>query len=208
LAGVFNPVDEARATEVGCDRVLIKPFDPQLVISSVGELLGGPKKVARAAPLDSTAEPVADLDTYFERLDQAFAHSVATSQPGYDSPPEAYSIDIEDALDPAAAAAESADRALSVASLSYASGPEAFGYPIGAVDHDSATSAIAEGGVAAAFLSTNRAPALSDAVIDEIATRVLARLMVRLSTGDVPEAVSEAAGRLVRAEIERLKSRL
>ena len=41
LTGAFEPVDEARAREVGCDGVLVKPFEPQLVIARVRELLAG-----------------------------------------------------------------------------------------------------------------------------------------------------------------------
>src|SRR5438132_8916484 len=32
LTGAFEPVDQARAAELGCDGVLSKPFEPQLVI--------------------------------------------------------------------------------------------------------------------------------------------------------------------------------
>jgi CheY-like chemotaxis protein len=43
LAGAFEPVDEARAREVKCDGVLVKPFEPQQVISRVRELVDGAK---------------------------------------------------------------------------------------------------------------------------------------------------------------------
>jgi CheY-like chemotaxis protein len=39
LTGAFEPVDQARAAEAGCDGVLAKPFEPQLVIGRVKELL-------------------------------------------------------------------------------------------------------------------------------------------------------------------------
>src|SRR6185295_15386059 len=39
LTGAFEPVDQARATAAGCDAVLAKPFEPQLVIALVKELL-------------------------------------------------------------------------------------------------------------------------------------------------------------------------
>jgi len=48
LTGAFEPVDQARASEAGCDGVLAKPFEPQMVIGRVKELLakgrgaGGP----------------------------------------------------------------------------------------------------------------------------------------------------------------------
>src|SRR5512134_2893986 len=41
LTGAFEPVDEARARAVGCDGVLVKPFEPQMVISRVRDLLAG-----------------------------------------------------------------------------------------------------------------------------------------------------------------------
>lgn len=54
LTGAFEPVDEVRASQVGCDAVLAKPFEPELVVSRVRELLSRPRPMA-AAP----AEPVA-----------------------------------------------------------------------------------------------------------------------------------------------------
>src|SRR6478609_7125653 len=41
LTGAFEPVDEGRARSVGCDGVLVKPFEPQLVITRVKDLLAG-----------------------------------------------------------------------------------------------------------------------------------------------------------------------
>src|SRR5437773_1727774 len=44
LTGAFEPVDQSRAAEVGCDGVLSKPFEPQLVVGRVKELLAKPKR--------------------------------------------------------------------------------------------------------------------------------------------------------------------
>jgi CheY-like chemotaxis protein len=52
LAGAFEPVDEARAEQVGCNGVLVKPFEPRHVIARVRELLGG----ATGAPLQATPD--------------------------------------------------------------------------------------------------------------------------------------------------------
>ena len=51
LAGAFEPVDEARARQVRCDGVLIKPFEPQQVIARVRELIdtGATRDTAQAA---------------------------------------------------------------------------------------------------------------------------------------------------------------
>src|SRR6185295_1786421 len=96
LTGAFEPIDEARARSVGCDGVLVKPFEPQIVISRVKELLAGrqpsgmwgtgpmaqgPVRQAAAPAFD--ARPVAQgsaaqgsvadpLEAYFDHLDTAF----------------------------------------------------------------------------------------------------------------------------------------
>ena len=47
LTGAFEPIDEERARETGCDGVLVKPFEPRQLIKTVHELLAG----ARSAEL-------------------------------------------------------------------------------------------------------------------------------------------------------------
>jgi len=41
LTGAFEPIDEERARETGCDGVLVKPFEPRQLIKAVKELLSG-----------------------------------------------------------------------------------------------------------------------------------------------------------------------
>jgi CheY-like chemotaxis protein len=41
LAGAFEPVDQERVQAIGCDGVLVKPFEPQQLIGRVKELLDG-----------------------------------------------------------------------------------------------------------------------------------------------------------------------
>ena len=41
LTGAFEPIDEGRARAVSCDGVLVKPFEPQMVINRVKDLLAG-----------------------------------------------------------------------------------------------------------------------------------------------------------------------
>ena len=80
LTGASEPVDRARADSLKCDGVLAKPFEPQLVIGRVKELLGRrgrpapPADGKAATPAASGAAPnAAELDGYFDRLDAAFA---------------------------------------------------------------------------------------------------------------------------------------
>ena len=94
LTGAFEPVDQARASEAGCDGVLAKPFEPQLVIGRVKELLArwpapssappqgqwAPGPIAETAPsVPAPADtPPISLDSYFDRLDAAFTNVSAT----------------------------------------------------------------------------------------------------------------------------------
>lgn len=98
LAGAFEPVDDARAQQVKCDGVLVKPFEPQQVVSRVRELVDrarerlaqvipmpSPQPVAAfhtdkpAAPMASSSAPEpprkseSKLDDYFQGLDAALA---------------------------------------------------------------------------------------------------------------------------------------
>jgi CheY-like chemotaxis protein len=114
LTGAFEPVDQARANEAGCDGVLAKPFEPQLVISRVKELLGRRQPssapaapaaanpwppAAPAAAASNTAAPPQQLDDYFDRLDAAFSSfNAPVSAPAAPAPPP-----------PAAASAEEID---------------------------------------------------------------------------------------------------
>jgi CheY-like chemotaxis protein len=98
LTGAFEPIDEGRAREVGCDGVLVKPFEPQMVINRVKDLLAGrrPAGLWAAAPAAQPSKPpvpsdigprgaagaasalpaqnsAGTLEDYFDRLDAAFA---------------------------------------------------------------------------------------------------------------------------------------
>jgi CheY-like chemotaxis protein len=116
LTGAFEPVDQAKAMAVGCNGVLAKPFEPQLLIGRVKELLArstpagasrtispidAPLAVQRAAqippagsfphgpPLAAQVNPstAGNVDSYFDRLDQAFA-SMSSSPAASLSPPD------------------------------------------------------------------------------------------------------------------------
>jgi CheY-like chemotaxis protein len=93
LTGAFEPIDQARATAAGSSDVLAKPFEPQMVINRVKELLGKKRPDeetyvshdAGASPSlqpqmgnpqpagEGTQQPVS-LDDYFDQLDAAFSN--------------------------------------------------------------------------------------------------------------------------------------
>jgi CheY-like chemotaxis protein len=81
LTGAFEPIDESRARAVGCDGVLVKPFEPQMVINRVKDLLSGRRPASPPqAPAEADAPPQEakqagdSLEDYFDRLDAAFAN--------------------------------------------------------------------------------------------------------------------------------------
>ena len=98
LAGAFEPVDEARAQQVKCDGVLVKPFEPQQVVARVRELVDGAQgsidarhrhagasagsgcAAEKSDPFPSSAsaprrqrKSESKLDDYFQGLDAALA---------------------------------------------------------------------------------------------------------------------------------------
>jgi CheY-like chemotaxis protein len=85
LTGAFEPVDDQRARAAGCDGVLVKPFEPQMVISRVKELIARRPAASSlpsvpAGPLPGHAAPPAFVapppatDEYFDRLDAALSN--------------------------------------------------------------------------------------------------------------------------------------
>jgi len=60
MAGAFEPVDDALAAEAGCDGVLVKPFEPQMVINRVKELLAS-RRPAAPPVAPATAPQVAPV---------------------------------------------------------------------------------------------------------------------------------------------------
>ena len=94
LTGAFEPIDQARATAAGSSDVLAKPFEPQMVINRVKELLGKKRSdgedsyasheagaphslqpsMGNPQPAgEGTQQPVS-LDDYFDQLDAAFSN--------------------------------------------------------------------------------------------------------------------------------------
>jgi CheY-like chemotaxis protein len=82
LTGAFEPVDEDRARAVCCDGVLAKPFEPQLLIGRVKDLLKG---VAPSAPAGPEAQ-----------ADDGGAAAQAFSGRRLDGVQDAIGIDVDD----------------------------------------------------------------------------------------------------------------
>jgi CheY-like chemotaxis protein len=130
LTGAFEPVDQARAAEARCDGVLAKPFEPQLVIARVRELLAKSPAASPAAPASHDVHTQIDqvppqgddlhhqieeastgananrdagpsIEDYFDRLDAAFASLGSTAaKPPAAEPPHAVPTPVAHAAPP------------------------------------------------------------------------------------------------------------
>ena len=224
LTGAFEPLDEDRARKVGCDGVLVKPFEPQVVINRVKELLAGRRPVPPAAigtaaaeardrvidrldaslappPAPAVAPKSGDaLEDYFDRLDAAFANMGAP--PGASRVEERHedlSAGIAELQQPPPQATPPGQDPMTTwdPELTADEGPARQPHLANAF---AALLAAEEGDTSAAFPAFG-VPVLSEAMIEDIVGRVIARL------GDsvVRQTVTEVAERLVRQEIERIK---
>lgn len=262
LTGAFEPIDQEKAARAGCDAVLAKPFEPQLVIGRVKELLARSQQAAfhdldaaldpdlpaamESSPLDELPRTTPDkpapslehLDDYFNRLDAAFANLSSDSErdrpearPTLDArldwfennPPASGTPDLP--LAPLPLPAPAAVPVLrTAASPPAAPAPAALppAVPPPAVPSSpKASSTLADAfalllaaeqsqPLPAAGLSwpvpAPAAPLDADALVDRVARRVLDQLSDRIVRETVADMVSKVAERLVRAEIERIKS--
>ena len=249
LTGAFEPIDEARARAVGCDGVLVKPFEPQMVISRVRDLLAGNRVGAptgsathavSATPAPATV-PAASLEDYFDRLDAALATKTApapsivpatgpVSAPPPSAPaagPQSTHADLDlTGWNPATLSGpgpDPVDRSVPGPSLERAqpvvpltqekpAGVPAQAAPVppippSPVSLEQAFAALlaAEQGQAVAF-SPRRVESLSEAVPDTVIDVVVGKVIERMGDEAMRAAVLDAAERLVREEIDRIKN--
>jgi len=224
LIGALQPLDDQRAKEAGCAGVLIKPFEPNLVIAKVRELLKRPdgrQGSAAAAALASAATPDAagasapgdapavapanrsagSVDDYFARLDEAFATMEAAGEPASPRPPGAAPAEAPPAEastdEPPAAAASPAPMASQGTRVSQ-----------GATMADAFAALLAlEQGQAPSRLPDDWPSPLVD-VVEAIAQRVAEQVTERVVRTLAPDIVSRVSERIVREEIERLRREL
>lgn len=185
LTGASEPIDEARARTVACDGVLVKPFEPQLLIARVRDLLA---MRSGAAP---TVSGASDGD-YLDRLDAAFAAAMSGSARAIGAPLPASPE--HESEGPGAALPQEAAPIRPVATAAPSAPPSL----------SDAFSALLAAERGARLPSGTGLPTvvLSDAAIDDIARRVIARL----GDDSMRRAVLDAAERLVQAEIDRIKA--
>jgi DNA-binding response OmpR family regulator len=221
LAGAFDPVDETRARSVRSDGILSKPFDPQVLIALVRDLLGRPP----AAPADSAeverlaADELAAQGTDVVREDPPMEFSSLEYRPEAPASQETSLDDYFDRLDAAFAHLTGAPPAHDAApapagpgapAARVSAGPGAgTGVPVSeafAALLDAEQTLGPEGARDAQAAASPAAPVIDDAFIDEVSRRVAERIGETALRAAVSEIVSATAERLIREEIERLKA--
>lgn len=185
LTGAFEPVDEARARAAGCDGVLVKPFEPQLVITRVKDLISGRRPPFEPPPVAVATSPSSSsVDEYFDRLG-----TLAEELAGWN--PEAADTSLPPApVDPRPL---NPPREVARPTIAPAAAPtlsEAFAALLAAEQGKAAPPIPAPGVV------------IDEQTIDRIAQRVLERMGDR----DIRATVLDVAERLVADEIARIKS--
>jgi CheY-like chemotaxis protein len=205
LTGASEPVDRARADSLRCDGVLAKPFEPQLVIGRVKELLnrrgragGNDNKPAAPVPgATAAATPTAaELDGYFDRLDAAFASMGGTRQAN--APP----IDLPLSYSAPGSRTQTAPAPPTPGPAAAAPLPplaDAFA-AILAAEQKTPESPAADWPA-----TVTVGAAVTEDLVEQVARRVLERLSDRIVRETTAEIVSAVAERVVREEIEKLK---
>ena len=216
LTGAFEPFDQARLRAVRCDGVLSKPFDPQVLITRVKELLGHQASAALEAARAGTGgggrpgieeqAPMRDEDP----LDLG----ALPLQPGEPASPESSLDEYFDRLDAAFAGltgSQPAPEGDAQAGRPATGGLESpGGVPVSdafAAMLDAEHTLGPEGARAAraSAPAAKAAPVVDEAFIDDLARRVAARIGESALREAVAPIVSAIAERMVREEIDRIK---
>jgi CheY-like chemotaxis protein len=192
LAGAFEPVDQERVRAIGCDGVLVKPFEPQQLVSRVKTLLARERTAVMAgAGVEEPPVEMAAVAAFPGLRVSNGGFEMAVGEPEPLEPPSrpVWEIGLGESVStrataPAASAASSMTGTPPKVSL-----VSAFSALLAA--EQSSTSPVATGAPAA----------ISDATVEDAVRRVL----VRMTDDLVRRIVVETAERLIREEIEKIK---
>jgi CheY-like chemotaxis protein len=238
LTGAFEPIDKARADRLGVDAVLTKPFEPQVAIDLVRQVLSQPPVLPAPDPAESAAavalaaksmvaaaaqgypfEPgattakstPAELDEYFQRLDEALAN--AGHRPSPVPAPSATKTKLKPKGIPMIEAQESASTDVTLG--------DAFSALLAAEQGEPSAAALPPSAFHASALVSEvshghheqhdhhhqaTAPVISEELLETVVRRVLEQMSDRLVRELVGPKVLDVAERLVREEIARLKA--
>jgi CheY-like chemotaxis protein len=194
LAGAFEPIDQDRVRAVGCDGVLVKPFEPQQLVSRVKALLArDPEAVLAGVGAGDGRRGDGDLAsvTAFPGLRSGGFDGLASPEPLEPPVRPVWEIAQGD-RSPVRSAAPAA------AAASPAAGPTPAPPKVSLVSAFSALLAAEH----TAGTTAAPAPAVTEATVEDAVRRVLVKMTDEL----VRRIVVETAERLIREEIEKIKA--
>jgi CheY-like chemotaxis protein len=228
LAGAFEPIDQARAREVGSDGVITKPFEPQVVVTRVKELIdqrdrqktpappkgtkaeeapAPPKPVAVPAPVPAPAPtPVraAWSETTFPRAADPEPMAVP-ALPDLPAVPEPLELPTRPIWDVRGSVAHSdpvpAPMPLPVVPAAAPPPP-----PVAAAAAPRVTLANAFTALLAAEQQAQPSQPVPQAVSEASIEDAVRRVLVRMTDDLVRRIVVDTAERLIREEIDRIKN--
>ena len=219
LAGAFEPVDQERARDVGSDGVILKPFEPQVVVARVKELIDQRDRLLAPLPSRPTEVPAPSSGSAGPR--HAPPADVAAAEPARPPRPEPAFLRMASRDRDTAAPVEPSSP---LESLELPAGPlwDASAVP-GQVSFPAAASVgqpaapapppppkVTLANAFTALLAAEQssqpagapATALSEASIEDAVRRVL----VRMTDDLVRRIVLDTAERLIREEIDKIKA--
>lgn len=236
LTGAFEPIDEERARETGCDGVLVKPFEPRQLIKTVRDLLAGarpaelwPADMPRLEPrsprpvaIPPVTAPMVPAISPVVELSEDRAHVLSVPYEAGADPDLAAAlarlefVDVAPAADvqvpadnhaPEVFAAPAAPKVPSSLEWDLSAAPAAGARPANVVANQSL------GNVFSALLAAERknpaarASIIASPALSEAAVEEVVQKVVRRMTDElVRKIVLETAERLIREEIARIKA--
>lgn len=214
MVGAFDPVDEDRVRASGASGVLVKPFEPALVISRVKELLGlRPQMSQRPQAPQMAQTPPNPGDTSGDAADRVSAPAATVADVEHDSLPQDSSERLRARL--AEARPESSEVRPSPVEAPWATvpaptppapAPPAPPGDASVADAFSALLAAEQGEAIAPAAAPTAEPALSlDAIVEQVTARVVEQIGTAAARERAERIVVEVAERLVREEIARIR---
>jgi CheY-like chemotaxis protein len=228
LAGAFDPVDQDRVRSIGCDGVIVKPFEPQMVVARVKELLAAvpapAKREARTGP-----PLVGPSDSPALAMLRTAAESRQVDEPGRWPPKPEPVFSRRAAPDPVPIASAAHERGTmpigqpeplepptrlvwdtgSTTQPAPAQGTPAAApaqAPASKVSLASAFSALLAAEQSAAPAAAPAPVAGTPALTEENVEEAVKRVLVRMTDELVRRIVVETAERLIKEEIEKIKN--
>jgi CheY-like chemotaxis protein len=205
LAGAFEPIDQDRVRAIGCDGVLVKPFEPQQLVTRVKDLLEARVAEPVAAGLTAAADRQGFDQDYGFRGDGDSANVTPFPAPGLRmahtsgddflspeplEPPTrpVWELGLPDPIRHGESSPAPAHAAAAGAG--------------GKVSLVNAFSALLAAEQSATPAATSAAVPVTEATVEDAVRRVL----VRMTDDLVRRIVVETAERLIREEIEKIKA--